>query len=91
VLASARHSWHTSLGERPEVSDPVLAAQLSHAVRDEQLLSSFIANSSCKEFQYFEPRVLRLKRLAIGDSDPNVLVCLRFLVSSTVSFSQPQE
>jgi hypothetical protein len=74
---------------RAEVRDPVLETKLSHAVRNEQLLSSFIENASCKAFQYLEPRGLRFKRLAKGDSAPNVLVCLRFLVSNTVSSSTP--
>jgi hypothetical protein len=51
------------------------------------ILSSFLDNSPCKASEYFEPRMLRFKRLSTGDSAPNVLVCLRFLSSSTFSTS----
>jgi hypothetical protein len=51
------------------------------------ILSSFLDNSPCKVSEFFEPRVLRYKGLAISDSAPNFLVCLRFLVPNTISSS----
>jgi hypothetical protein len=49
------------------------------------ILSSFLDNSPCKASEFFEPRVLRFKRLAIGDSAPDILLKVPTVVSTVMT------